>query len=73
VAQHNPTAAQALYSHLPSSAREPKARTQPSLGDAMWPNLSERAKARDALREQRRQNLLRGLRELNAKLEGKRE
>jgi hypothetical protein len=62
-----------IWSHLPSSAREPKARAQPnSLKDAMWPNLSERAKAQDLLREQRKQNLLQGLRELNSKLARKR-
>jgi hypothetical protein len=68
-----PTAAEALYSHLPSSHQQPKAQAQPnSLKDAMWPNLSERAKAHDLLREQRRQNLLQGLRELNSKLARKR-
>lgn len=73
MAQPKPTAAEALYGHLPRkdySAKQQPA--QSSLANAMWPQLSDKAKAMDQLREQRRQNLLKGLRELNARLEGKR-
>ena len=76
MAQREPSAAQALYGHLPSASREPaQQRRQPTVADAMWPSLSRSAKAAEAeqkrwdeWREQRRQSLLRGLRELNAKM-----
>ena len=37
MAQPKPTAAQALYSHLPSAAREPVKQSERTLADAMWP------------------------------------
>jgi hypothetical protein len=41
-----PTAAQALYGHLPSAAREPIKQRERSLANAMWPQLSREAKQR---------------------------
>jgi hypothetical protein len=73
MAQPKPSAAQALYGHLPSAAREPSTQRQPkSLADAMWPGLSREAKAMQATRSARRDALLRDLRELNAKIRGSR-
>jgi hypothetical protein len=42
-----PSAAQALYGHLPSAAPEPVQQRRNSLADAMWPQLSRAAKAKD--------------------------
>ena len=55
-----------IWPHLPSSAQQqPKqAQAKPSLAETMWPRLSERAKAKDKLREQERQKMLKDLREL---------
>jgi hypothetical protein len=50
-----PSAAQALYGHLKSGAREPvQRRGEPSIGDAMWPSLSQQARQQQA-REARAQ------------------
>ena len=35
-----PSAAQALYGHLPSAVRPEVKQRQPSLADALWPSLS---------------------------------
>jgi hypothetical protein len=74
MAQPKPTAAQALYSHLPSAAREPVKQAEPRLADALFPSLSRAAKQRDAeqerwdaWRKRERDSLLRHLREANAK------
>ena len=68
------SAAQSLYPHLPSSAREPIKQRTPNIGDAMWPSLSREAKAKeadqalwDAICKRSRDSLLRGLREINGK------
>ena len=57
--QREPTAAQALYGHLRSSARELKAGPKPTLSEAMYP----RPKPPNPYRE----SLLRHLKEFNAK------
>jgi len=44
MAQREPSAAQALYGHLPSAAREPVKQRERSLADSMWPGLSREAK-----------------------------
>jgi hypothetical protein len=65
-----PTAAQALYGHLPSAGPEPPQRREPnSIADALYPALSREAKAQDADRERRKQSTLRHLRELNAAID----
>ena len=68
------TAAQAIYPHLPSGAREPVQQRTPTVADAMFPNLSREAKAQEAnqqrwdeWRKRYRDNRLRDLRELNRK------
>ena len=73
-----PSAAQALFGHLPSASREPVQQRQPNIGDAMWPNLSREAKAQDAQRQRwdewrkrQRDSVLRGLRELNRKIDAR--
>ena len=35
-----PTAAQAIYGHLPSAAREPVKQSRPTIGNALWPSLT---------------------------------
>ena len=70
------SAAQALYPHLRSGTpNEVEHRRAPNVADAMWPSLSRAAKAReadqalwDACCKRSRDSLLRGLRELNAKM-----
>ena len=46
-----PSAAQALYGHLPSAARPEVEQRRPNTADAMFPAWSREAKARD--RDQR--------------------
>jgi hypothetical protein len=41
------SAAQSLYPHLPSAAREPVQQRTPNISDAMWPGLSRAAKAKE--------------------------
>ena len=69
------SAAQAIYPHLPSGAREPVQQRTPTVADAMWPSLSRSAKAADAnqqrwdaMLKRQRDNRLRDLREANANL-----
>jgi len=73
-----PSAAQALYGHLPSASREPVQQRTPNIADAMWPSLSREAKAQEAHRQRwdewckrQRDNLLQGLRELNQKIDAR--
>jgi len=40
VAQREPTAAQALYGHLPSAVRPEVSQSKPNIADAMWPGLT---------------------------------
>jgi hypothetical protein len=69
-----PTAAQALYGHLPSGERREVAqRRTPSVADAIFPAWSKEAKQRDAdqrlwneICKRQRENFVRGLREANA-------
>jgi hypothetical protein len=62
MAQHEPTAAEALYGHLPSQKdNAAKQQQRPSLAEAMWPR--PKPKPPNPYRE----SLLRGLRELNNK------
>ena len=68
MAQREPSAAEALFPHLPRGTPDVVQQRTPNVADAMWPSLSRSAKAAEAWREQRRQSLLRGLRELNAKM-----
>jgi hypothetical protein len=42
------SAAQSLYPHLPSAERIERPERKGSVGDAMWPQLSREAKAREA-------------------------
>jgi hypothetical protein len=66
-----PTAAGQIWPHLKQATpSEVEQRRQPSLGDAMWPQLSREAKAKerdqalwDAICERNRRALVRGLRE----------
>jgi hypothetical protein len=37
MAEREPTAAEALYGHLPSASRPEVKQRQPSLADALWP------------------------------------
>jgi hypothetical protein len=68
------SAAQSLYPHLPSGAREPIKQKERTLADALYPSLSREAKARaadqalwDRICERNRQTLLRNLREANGR------
>jgi hypothetical protein len=78
MAQRN--AAGQIWPNLPSGDREPVKQRERSLGDAMWPQLSREAKAKDAdqrlwdaICDHNRQALRRGLREAVANLrEGRR-
>jgi len=73
MAQREPSAAQALYGHLPSASRPERQQRGPGLAASMWPSQTPEAKARDAFAKRNRDNLLRGLKELNAKMrEGRR-
>jgi hypothetical protein len=70
------SAAQSLYPHLPSGAREPVQQRTPNISDSMWPGLSRAAKAREhdqqlwnQILKRQRDSLVRGLREANANLE----
>ena len=68
-----PSAAEALYPHLRNDvgpARPPQQRTS-LLAQAMYPALTPQAKPRNDWRERDRQSLLRGLRELNAKIDAR--
>jgi hypothetical protein len=80
MAQPKPTAAQALYGHLPSAVRPevegPRAR---NAAEGCWPSLSKEAKAReadqalwDACCKRSRDNFLREWRETNANLRERR-
>jgi hypothetical protein len=73
------SAAQSLYPHLPSAAREPIKQRERSLGDAMWPQLSREQKAKEAdralwdrINDHNKQVLRRGLREAVANLRERR-
>jgi hypothetical protein len=76
MAQREQTAAGQIWPHLPQSTpSEVERRRKPSLGDALWPQLSREQKAKEAdqalwqrLHEHNRQTLLRNLREANASL-----
>jgi len=48
MAQREPTAAQALFGHLPSAVPEPVKQRQPNIADAMFPSLSREAKRKEA-------------------------
>jgi hypothetical protein len=74
MAQREPTAAEAMYPHLPRKDYAAKQPQSTSLADAMWPKLSDKAKAKDELRRRERERLLRNLRETSnaiAQLRGK--
>jgi hypothetical protein len=43
-----PTAAQALYGHLPSGSRESVKQREQSLSASMWPSLTPQAKQRES-------------------------
>jgi hypothetical protein len=63
MAQREPTAAEAIYGHLPSgSSTEVEQRRASSLGEAMWPR--PKPKPPNPYRE----SLLRHLKEANARL-----
>jgi hypothetical protein len=62
MADRKPSAAEALYGHLPSQLPErPAQRSSISVADAMWPALAPKPKAPP------REILLRNLREINAR------
>jgi hypothetical protein len=66
-----PSAAAALYPHLKSDDPPKQAQRAQSLSAAMYPALTQRAKAWAEWRERDRQSLLKGLRELNAKIDAR--
>ena len=67
-----PSAAEALFPHLPHRDEAQSKRTEAqSFADAMYPQLSHRQRAWDARRERERQSLLEGLRALNARLDAR--
>jgi hypothetical protein len=62
-----PTAAEALFPHLPhQSDYAAKQQDKTTVAQAMYPALTQRAKARDDWRDRDRQSLLKALREANA-------
>ena len=63
------TVASQIWPHLPSDKSSPKKQEGGSIADAIWPNLAPKAPAPP---NSNRERLLRGLRALNARLEGKR-
>jgi hypothetical protein len=74
MAQRN--AAGQIWPHLAQGTREPIKQRQPSLADAMWPQLSREQKARERdqalwteICERNRQVLLRNLRETRLQME----
>jgi hypothetical protein len=76
--QREPSAAAALYPHLPTSERPERTQRTPNISDAMWPKLSREAKAQEAdqrrwdeLCKRNRDHLLRGLKELNRKFDAR--
>jgi hypothetical protein len=80
MAQPKPSAAQALYGHLPSGERPEVKQRKPNTADALFPGWSREAKAKEAdkqlwdrICEHNRDVLRRGLREAVANLwEGRR-
>ena len=67
MAQREPTAAEALYGHLTKQSEEVERRVhRNALAEAMWP------RPKPAPTNPYRESLLRGLRELNARLRGSR-
>ena len=46
-----PSAAQSLYPHLQSGAREPIKQSEPKLSAAMWPSLAPKELSREELKE----------------------
>jgi len=73
------SAAQSLYPHLPSTEREPVKQSKRTVADAMWPQLSREAKARDhdqrlwdEILQRQRDALVRGLRETVASIRSER-
>jgi hypothetical protein len=67
-----PTAAQALFGHLPSAERpEVEQRRAPNVSGAMWPSLSREGKANEAARTEqlrRKQAFIADLRELRERI-----
>jgi hypothetical protein len=63
-------AAGQIWPHLKSDG-PPKQQRAQSLSAAMYPSLTPQAKARDDWRERDRQSLLKGLRELNARIDAR--
>jgi hypothetical protein len=64
------SAAGQIWPHLPSDEPPKQQQRASSLSAAMYPSLTPQAKAQNELREQRRQNLLQGLREARMKITG---
>jgi hypothetical protein len=76
MAVREPTAASALYPHLPTGERAVTSQRKQSLSASMWPSQTPEAKAAEAdqqlwtkLCKQNRDNLVRGLEELNRKID----
>ena len=74
MAQSEPSAAQALFGHLPSASRPEVQQRKPTVSDAMWPSLSRAAKAAEAHQQRwqewckrQRDILLKNLREANGR------
>ena len=67
MAEREPSAAQALYGHLPSASREPVQQRTPNIADALYPSLSRSQKRWDEWRSRQRDILLKCLREANGK------
>jgi hypothetical protein len=50
MAQREPSAAQALYGHLPSAERPERQQSGPRLSDALYPRSKERRSSYDELK-----------------------
>ena len=63
-------AAGQIWPNLPSAIPEPaQQRRQPTVADAMWPQLSREAKAGDAQYQRDKESLIRNLREARLAME----
>ena len=65
-----PSAAQALYGHLKSGTPERRPERNQSVGQTMWPSLGPKDQPKPPTNSSR-ESLLRGLRELNAKIDAR--
>jgi hypothetical protein len=66
------SAAGQIWPHLPSDQPPKQQQRAQSLSATMYPSLTPQAKKQDEAHVRGRERLLRGLRELNAQLKGRR-